>query len=158
MQCRVRIASDVVDDTLELLRAAGSSRHEGIVLWLGSDREGAVCVREAYVPVHTSGSDYFHIPPGGMDQLLNHLDSTGTFVAAQVHSHPFEAFHSQADDAWAIVRHCGALSLVVPYFAFGTDSKNFLARVAAFRLSAADEWERIEPSTLSRVLEIANAP
>jgi len=35
-------------------------------------------------------------------------------VAAQVHSHPDEAFHSKGDDEWAIVRHEGALSIVVP--------------------------------------------
>jgi len=37
-------------------------------------------------------------------------------LIAQVHSHPTEAYHSEADDRFAIVTAEGGLSLVVPNF------------------------------------------
>ena len=68
----------------------------------------------------------FHIPPEGMTALYAELRHKRLMVAAQVHSHPQEAFHSKADDRWAIVRHEGALSLVVPHFAQATTLDRFL--------------------------------
>jgi len=61
-------------------------------------------------------------------------------IAAQVHTHPKLAFHSAADDKWAIVRHVGALSLVVPHYALRTNAVNFVQRTAAFCLNAENEW------------------
>jgi hypothetical protein len=37
-------------------------------------------------------------------------------LIAQVHSHPNEAYHSEADDEYAIVTAEGGLSFVVPNF------------------------------------------
>lgn len=64
-------------------------------------------------------------------------------VAAQVHSHPREAFHSKADDRWAIVRHEGALSLVVPNFAIGTMVSTFLDDTKVYRFSASAQWVEV---------------
>jgi hypothetical protein len=64
-------------------------------------------------------------------------------VAAQVHSHPGEAFHSKADDRWAIVRHEGALSLVVPNFALDTTVSRFLDDTKIYQFSAAAQWTEV---------------
>ena len=76
-------------------------------------------------------------------------------IAAQVHSHPEEAFHSQADDNWAILRHLGALSIVVPYFANQTSVGNFLRQVAIFRLNDANQWRELEGVDRERSIQIA---
>jgi hypothetical protein len=75
-----------------------------------------------------------------MTALMAHLRARKLGLAAQVHSHPGRAFHSEADDAWASVRHEGALSVVVPNFAAGVNVGNFLQSVATFRLSPDDRW------------------
>src|SRR5439155_4903701 len=49
-------------------------------------------------------------------ELNRHLSESGLRLIAQVHSHPQEAFHSEADDRYAIVTTEGGLSLVVPNF------------------------------------------
>ena len=54
---------------------------------------------------------------------------------AQVHSHPGEAFHSPADDRWAIPRQVGALSIVLPFFAAGISEETFFEQAAVFTLS-----------------------
>ncbi len=126
-------------------RQAGSRGTEGVALWLGRRDEDQTIVSEVYVPDHEAYFDYFRIPPSSMSALLRHLGETQTFIAAQVHSHPKYAFHSLADDRWAIVRHLGALSLVVPNFAIDTDASNFINRIAAFRLNGKNVWEELRP-------------
>ena len=145
----------VVDVTLRYLRRAGERRSEGVVLWLGRRVAGAISVIEAYVPDQETDFDFFRIPPHAMAALLTHIGATESFIAAQVHSHPHEAFHSEADDRWAIVRHLDAFSLVVPHFARDTTLANFVAQITAFRLSAANEWRRLDSGDCKRLVTIA---
>jgi len=144
----------LVTETLDLLRKAGERHLESVVLWLGRRTEDRISVTEPYVPAHTADCDYFRIPSHAISDLLSHLTTTGTFVAAQVHTHPKEAFHSRPDDKWAIVRHEGALSLVVPYFARKTEANNFLDRIAAFRLNSGNIWEELSPQDRESLIQI----
>lgn len=150
----VQISRTLVDETLELLREAGRRPAEGIVLWLGRRNDGVIHVERAHVPIHESDRDYFRIPPEGMAALLRTLGDEGLFVAAQVHSHPGSAFHSEADDRWAIVRHVGALSLVVPHLARATTAATFLTDVAIFRLSATNLWTEVVSTDTAKVLAL----
>lgn len=136
----LRIHRVVLTETLVTLKRAGHQRKEGITLWLG-ERGGAVDeVKLAYEPIHEASVDFFHIPPLGVQALMRKMEETETCVVAQIHSHPQEAFHSRADDHWAIVRHIGAFSLVLPDFALMTSLENFMSQVAVFRLGTDDRW------------------
>lgn len=138
------VPRSIVETTLEALRRAGRERDsEAVLLWLGRAAQDDISVVEAYMPEQEAAHDYFRIPPKAMSALLRHLGDTKTLIASQIHSHPKEAFHSDADDRWAIVRHEGAFSLVVPYFAKHTSVQNFHDEVAAFRLSASNEWREM---------------
>jgi hypothetical protein len=149
------LSRDLIATTLASLRMAGTTRKEGIVLWLGRrERAGEIRVVEVYVPDHEAESDYFWIPPESMQTLLRHLQETNTFIASQVHSHPKKAFHSDADDRWAIVRHLGALSLVVPHFAQDTTVDTFLQDIAAFRLTVQNKWDELTPLDRTAFLKI----
>ncbi|MCQ3942700.1 MAG: hypothetical protein DPW22_05725 [Alphaproteobacteria bacterium] len=76
-------------------------------------------------------------------------------VAAQVHSHPRQAFHSLADDRWAIIRHEGALSLVLPYFAARTTPFNFGDEVKVYRFSDMAEWIEVpRPEVEAQCLQV----
>src|SRR5437763_954318 len=116
----------LVETTLARLRDAGQRHCECVVLWLGQRDGQLISIEDAYLPPQTAKADMFHITPAGMTALQAELRRRRFMVAAQVHSHPREAFHSKADDRWAIVRHEGALSLVVPNFAIDTTLSNFL--------------------------------
>lgn len=149
----LRVSEGHIRETLEMLRSSGDEIKEGIVLWLGHREDGSSQVLETYVPDHKAERDYFRIPPDSIARLLAHLRTTGQFVAAQVHSHPREAFHSLTDDTWAIVRHVGALSLVVPWFARNTEPSSFLRDVAAFELTDENRWEQIaQPALPHRIV------
>jgi len=139
----VTCPAHLVEATLNNLREAGRRRCECVVLWLGRRDQSAIAVAKAYRPLQAAKEDMFHISPAGMTALHDQLRRNRFMVAAQVHSHPFRAFHSEADDRWAIVRHEGALSLVVPNFAVDTTVSNFLDQAKVYRFSASAQWVEV---------------
>lgn len=148
--------SDLVEETLAHLRAAGRDGRECVVFWLAERpvRPGAV-IREVYRPEQYAARNIFRIPPEAMTELMAHLRMRRLSLAAQVHSHPGRAFHSRADDVWAVVRHEGALSIVVPDFAERVDAQTFINMTATFRLSPKDRWLGVSRDELPFHLEIA---
>jgi proteasome lid subunit RPN8/RPN11 len=135
--------SAAIEQTLTHLKDAGTRYQECVVLWLGKREREAVHIQRCYLPLQRAKSDQFHIPPEGMVALQSLMRSERLMVAAQVHSHPNEAFHSKADDTWAIVRHEGALSLVIPRFASDTFPQNFLLKTKTYRFSNRATWDEV---------------
>lgn len=146
----INCSRKIVSDTLSYLQEAGRRRCECVVLWLGRNRDGVRTVEKAYRPTQFAASDIFRIPPQGMTELQALLRRDRLMVAAQVHSHPKEAFHSLADDRWAIVRHEGALSLVVPDFSLHTSTENFLEQSKVFRFSDSARWIEVPHTEVER--------
>jgi hypothetical protein len=129
----------VLDQTLGLLRDGGRLRNERVALWL-APATGATALKEVYEPQQETARDYFRLPPESLRALMARLKAGRLKVGAQIHTHPDEAFHSKADARWAIVRHVGALSLVLPRFAATATIATFLEEVKAYELSEAGEW------------------
>jgi proteasome lid subunit RPN8/RPN11 len=140
---RVQCSTAHIATTLAHLREAGTRSQECVVLWLGRPSAQGIEVVTAYRPQQRAAADMFHIPPDSMGTLRAILRRERVTVAAQVHSHPNEAFHSRADDRWAIVRHVGALSLVVPYFAAHTRVETFLEHTKVFQFSTSAHWREV---------------
>jgi hypothetical protein len=151
----LRCPVPVIEDTLAHLRAAGRDGRECIVLWLtGRPVVPGATVVAAYRPEQQAAMDRFWIPPSAMTRLMTHLRTHRLGLAAQVHSHPHRAFHSRADDEWAVVRHESALSVVVPDFGEGVGIDNFLNRIAVFSLSAKDQWLGVDRAALPAHFEV----
>jgi hypothetical protein len=117
---RVKIETHVVLSTLEALQLYGEEGFECLVLWLGEVNGDVALVSRAIVPEqepisNESGVGYF-VDSETLFRLNRVLALTGLRLIAQVHSHPAEAYHSAADDRYAIVTAEGGLSLVVPNF------------------------------------------
>lgn len=144
----------VVADTLNYLKAAGRQNKECVVLWLAprTSSPDAPPICQAYLPLQRAHEDQFHIPPEGMTALMAHLRAHALRLAAQVHSHPAEAFHSIADDKWAIIRRAGALSVVVPDFSSHTTADTFVDDAKFYQLSPDDRW--LEVQTVDAVFEM----
>lgn len=144
------IPSALIGETVDHLRAA--RRSERVVLWLGKRELDVVRVCQVFVPAQIADADYFRIPSDSMDALFRHMRSSRLMVAGQVHTHPHEAFHSPADDTWAIVRHEGGLSLVVPRFCQATTVATFVNDAKVFRLDSNDEFVEVMPTTAYTVI------
>jgi proteasome lid subunit RPN8/RPN11 len=144
-----------VDQTLVHLREAGQHRQECVVLWLGKRQTTHIDLLSCYRPLQLAKADQFIIPPEGMAALQSKLRAERLMVAAQVHSHPENAFHSKADDRWAIIRHEEALSLVVPRFASDTFIDNFLDQTKVYRFSSGATWDEVpRPQVTQSCLQI----
>lgn len=143
----------VIEHTLALLRAGGLIGHERVALWLARAASPSV-VTEVYEPEQRTARDRFYLPPRSVQALGTRLRAGRMRVAAQVHTHPGEAYHSKADAEWAIVRHVGALSLVLPRFAADTTLVNFLDKAMTYEHTANGEWVLVPSRGPDAVLEL----
>lgn len=142
----------IVRETLDHIHVGGRECCETAVLWLGCrSSQGPATVKEVFHPRQIADRDFFRIPPDAMRSLITHLRERRLQVLAQVHSHPKHAFHSDADNAWSIVRHVGAYSLVIPWFGARTTAESFTGDIAAFQLDADDIWQRVDPVHILRI-------
>jgi hypothetical protein len=148
---------EVLCTTIGALQRGGERGHERVALWLSTATQRTPApIVEVYEPDQVADVDYFRLPPATMRSLMDHLRSTRRRIVAQIHTHPGRAFHSDVDAAWAIVRHVGALSLVLPCFAATTTPENFLEEVMTYQYSPGGDWNHcpnLGPS--ARVLVIA---
>ncbi len=147
---------DVLRATISILRSGGDRREERVVLWLA----GAACrtptpIIEVYEPDQIADVDYFRLPPASMRVLMNHLKATRRRIVAQIHTHPGCAFHSDVDAEWAIVRHVGALSLVLPRFAAATTPSNFLEEVMTYERDSTGDWKHCPNTGLHARVEVS---
>ena len=151
METELKISREHLRETIYILQQAGLKKHEGIVLWF-AHKNGRVC--RCFEPLHRAKLDMFHIPRQGIEQILKICRVERVRLVAQVHSHPGEAFHSLADDRWAIPRQVGALSIVLPYFAAGVTEENFIDQAAVFTLSATNSWDQVNNTSVSDLIKV----
>lgn len=132
-----------------LVSLKDSPNKEKVLLWLGKRSADGYTVDEVFTPIQITEADYFKIPEHGMDELMSKLRITQKMLVAQIHTHPEMAYHSVADDEWAIVRHQGAYSLVIPHFCSTTSVHNFIENVATFALSIDNSWIEVDNSNIT---------
>jgi hypothetical protein len=142
--------------TIDELKKAGHDGFERLVLWLGRIGGDECHVIEVFSPPQEATGDSFWIDESAMQSVLQHLRLNRLAIVAQVHSHPYEAFHSPADDTWAIVRHLGALSVVVPNFALKTTIESFSSDAAVYELTSQNMWRRISRRQFSMMFTVGH--
>jgi hypothetical protein len=124
----VELSEDHIVETNEILRKFGKSGYEGLVLWLGKVEGGKILVEKIITPPQTSirsleGVGY-RVSGETLFKLNLYMNESGLRLIAQIHSHPSAAYHSDADDKYAVATRQGSFSLVVPNFAAGPASLN----------------------------------
>ncbi len=151
---RVHIDADVVRATLEVLQRFGAEHLEGLVLWLGDVEADRAHVLQAMVPEQEAisseeGVGYF-VSGETLFKLNQSLSTSGLRLIAQIHSHPGEAYHSDADDRYAIVTADGGLSLVVPDFGKAPADPTAWA---VYRLSNG-QWQELSSQQARTLLRV----
>jgi hypothetical protein len=140
---RFLVSSSIVAKTEENLREAGSEGYEMFVLWSGRAAGHQFEFRTAHAPRQTSyrlkNGLAVRVEGEALHRLNRWLLDNDEVLAAQVHAHPTEAFHSDTDDTYPIVTARGGLSLVAADFA----RDGLMATSSAlFRLSDAG-WDEV---------------
>lgn len=141
----------LVDQTLEPLQEAGRQGYEAFVLWGGRlDESGhRMTFESAYFPEQTtsSGEEGLLVVVEGeaLFRVNRAFYEHGLTLAAQVHTHPTDAYHSGTDDAYPLMTLVGGLSGVVPDF--GRDGRDRLDDWAWYRLVGPGEWAELGAET-----------
>jgi hypothetical protein len=153
---RFRVPNDLVSTTERELRRAGREGYELFVLWSGTVNGNTFEISTVHVPEQTSYKTrrglLIRVDGDALHKLNVWLYEHEQTLAAQVHAHPTDAFHSNTDDAFPIVTELGGLSLVAPNFA----RRGVLCKgAAAYRLST-EGWTEIPAGELTDVVQVVS--
>lgn len=149
-----QVDQPLVEDTERALRQAGDEGYEMFVLWSGRVEADVLHVRNAHFPEQrsykTDGGLLVRVEGAALHRLNAWLYENGETLAAQIHAHPTDAFHSDTDDTYPIVTALGGLSVVAPDFA----RRGVITRgTAAYRLTPMG-WTRVPRWRLKRVVKV----
>jgi hypothetical protein len=142
---------ELVDQTLEPLQKAGKQGYEAFVLWGGrlDESGGRMTFESAYFPAQTTSRTEDGLLVVVEGDALFRVNRTfyaqGLTLAAQVHSHPTDAYHSETDDTYPLMTLEGGLSGVVPDF--GRGGRGRLEEWAWYRLVGPRDWAAIGSET-----------
>jgi hypothetical protein len=142
---RFAIPRKIIDSTLLVLQQAGDAGSEAFVVWGGTPDGEELEFKSMLVPAQTGHQTrnglLVTVNGEALFQVNKELFDRGEVLAAQVHSHPTAAFHSDTDDCFSLVTLVGALSIVVPYF--GHNGLADLGDWAWYRLAGEGRWARL---------------
>jgi len=152
---RFTVPADVIDQTVEVLQEIGERGFEAFVLWGGRvEDNGRECTfASAYCPQQrTSQTDDGLLVTVDGDALFRAnraFYERGQILAAQVHSHPTYAYHSDTDDEFPLMTLVGGLSVVIPDFAAG--GRSSIDTWMWYRLVSHGRWAEIDPAEMIRL-------
>lgn len=140
--------------TQEFLRKAGTLGCEGFAVWVGRRTSPyTFSVIQTVIPdqkpIRTESGIMVVIGPKELHALNVWLYENELSVIAQIHSHPTEAYHSDADDHLAIATVIGSFSFVVPDFAAAPFA---LSLWAAYRLSKEGVWSELASAEVQKLI------
>jgi hypothetical protein len=137
----LRLPRQILDGTFQQLRDCGAGRAECVVYWCASLDEPGLLARVVH-PVHHAGRAGYEVDSAWVTQFFLELRSTRETVRVQVHTHPWQAGHSEVDDQFALAPASGFLSLVIPCFAVGPAG---LAGTALVQMQPDGSWAPADP-------------
>jgi hypothetical protein len=151
---KIEITQDQIVQTSHALRNFGRLRLEGLVLWLGKIDGLFADVEKIFIPPQNPIRDEYgvgYIVTGDtLFEINRMLHETGLRLIAQVHSHPGRAYHSEADDSYAVATREGSFSIVVPDFGEG---KADIHQWAIFQLRNA-AWTELSHEEIATVFSV----
>lgn len=150
-----RASAPILSETRAFLHQRGLEGCEGMLLWIGIQRDQRVQITRVFIPeqrcVKTRFGVAVELTPHAHYTLPDTLREAERFYA-RVHSHPTEAFHSHRDDQNAVLTHEGALSIVVPDFAARPVLN--LADCAIYQLEYGKGWVRLDQAAIAQRIEV----
>jgi hypothetical protein len=148
-----RVPAAVLAETAKALRDLSAGWRESVVLWPGRVvTETEAVVTRLLVPEQSTGPLHFNVPLRERLRILGEVTKESEFVLIQLHTHPKQAFHSAADDALAITKHTGAVSIVIPDF--GRLWTGELRTTSVNIHLGAGRWAELPPADVERLFQI----
>ena len=118
---RLLLPAGLLAETFAYFRQCGQGRRECQVLWTGPWSQPNAITASVH-SAHRAHAGGFQVADAWLNAFWVALAERHEGVRVQVHTHPYDAFHSATDDAYPIVQSPGFLSLVIPEFGMGPAS------------------------------------
>lgn len=151
----VQLPIELVDEVYDQLIETGKDGYERLALFAGDERDNSVLVTNVLFPQQYLRKGpfgvSFHVDSEELDRIWDWLFENNKTLISQVHSHPTDAYHSEADDQMAIITTFGGFSIVVPDF--GT-SDNHFSNSAIYRLQPDTGWTQLSETELSSTIKL----
>lgn len=155
-----KVSSQAMDETIKFLRSRGSQRFEGLAFWVGSvNQVGVATVSRIHIPeqvgIRTPNGVAVEMTSKGQLEFIKSLKN-GEVGLVKIHSHPDRAYLSSTDQNNPSFCFEGAMSIVVPNYAFCINSLRDLTKCAVFRRRNY-KWEQLDVQDISKVFCIGGA-
>jgi hypothetical protein len=151
--CRYKVSPAVLRSTAKALCRVGQGRKEAAVLWQGRILTNTEAeVTKLIVPKQIAGPAHFNITVEERLRIIDEIDKVGEFILIQLHTHPNEAFHSEADDRLAVTKHLHAISIVIPHF--GNHWSGALAEASVHMNLGGGLWRKLTDAEVLQFFEI----
>ena len=122
-------------------------RHEGVVYLIGQTGGATSLLAAVFRPRAATSSGSFHVDATAMRPVVETASAAGLQVVGQLHTHPNEAFHSAGDEAGALIRFNGFVSIVLPDY--GARLPSFDGAAVYMFSSAARRFVQLELTDVS---------
>lgn len=151
----ISISSSQLSEAIDFLQYAGGKGVEAVALFAGIEVDKIFQIKEVILPkqlgyILEEGLMYA-VEGEELHRINVWLYENDMKLIAQIHSHPKEAYHSEADDRFPIVDTYGGVSIVVPNFASG---KVLLKDCAIYRLSLNKTWDKLADPEIDSLFQI----
>ena len=151
------IPQEFINSIYEEFKAMGKKGFERLALFAGEKKGEQLYVTHLLFPkqqlIKSAHGVSFHVEAEELERIGEWLFENKRSLIAQIHSHPQEAYHSEADDALAIITTFGGVSIVIPDF--GNSDLNF-EKSAIYRLRPESGWTKltkVETEHLIKIIE-----
>lgn len=140
---KIIIPKTIQEQTINHIRQCGENLEEGFVAWSGTTNKTHTVINSVIIPSADGFRHYggIHFSNETVESIADSILKKGEKLIAQVHSHPFEAFHSITDNSYPLVHREGFLSIVIPFF--GRGGFAYHDGVRAFEYQENCKWDEI---------------
>jgi hypothetical protein len=129
----------VIAATQEALRLGSAGRREAIVLWAGRPLKGSsVSISHLILPRFESSARHLVLPQRERIAVADYLRRERLLAFADLHTHPFEAFLSDADRARPFSSRDGFFAVVIPNFGAGRPGEGW-----RFYTATRGDWNEV---------------
>jgi len=147
------IQENIVNSTIKYLQDIGEQRKEGIAYWTGKLEGSTALVNNTIFPGEYVESDdseadsEFHasVSLSTAFKVGEIIHERNEILLVQIHTHPYEAFHSLTDNKYPISHRLGFISIVVPYF--GRNIVN-LDHCKIYEYKGAGNWRELKKNEI----------
>ena len=147
----INIPIKVLDSTFDFLQKYGRKQLESHAIWVGKKTDTTFDILGTWFPVQINSAISYEVPEEEEFRINVKLNKKKLITIAQIHTHPYSAFHSSVDDEGSELVLIDSLSIVIPNFGF--IEKDDLTQWKVYRYTGKS-WEYLHEQEVSKICRL----